>query len=196
MICIERQLVGARSLLALNFLTVLDAFTRDIASISDKPAPLDILVRGKVMEWEPHYMIAYDDGRRDLVMVRTVSWLLGETDEHADYKRDLVDAMTQAARLAGFGFRLVTDEQVYVQPRLANARMLRRHLPSFGTPDGHVAALEALSEMPEETSVHALQERIGKRFDAFVLAIQLDWLGHIRMDRRTLFSRKSSLVKI
>lgn len=196
MVCIERKLIGARSILALNFLTVTDAFTRDVTDITDKPASLNVHVRGKVVEWEPHYMIAHDDGRRDLVMVHTVSWLIGKTEEHAAYKRDLVDAMAVAARRAGFGFRLVTDEQVYVQPRLANARMLRRHLPSFGTSDGHVTALEALSDLPEESRVADLQACLGKSFDAFVLAIQLDWLGHLRLDRRTLFSRASSFVKI
>ncbi len=196
MVCIGRKLIGARSMLAFNFLMITDAFTRDITEMNDKPVSFDINVRGTVRTWEPHYMIAHSDGLREIVMVHTVAWLMGKSDAYAAYKRDLVDAMADAASHAGFGFRLVTDEQVYVQPRLANAKLLRRHLPTFGTPEGHVAALEALNVLPSKSSVADLQARLGRRFDAFVLSLQLDWLGHLRLDRRTAFSRASTFVKV
>lgn len=183
-------------MLAFNFLVVTDAFSRDIIEMTDKPTPFEINVRGKVRTWEPHYMIGHSDGLRELVMVHTVAWLMGKSEDYAAYKRDLVDSMADAASHAGFGFRLVTDEQVYVQPRLNNAKMLRRHLPTFGTSNGHLAALEALDELPSESSVADLQACLGKRLDAFVLSLQLDWLGHLRLDRRTAFSRASTFVKV
>jgi len=182
-------------MLAFNFLVVTDAFTRDIIDMNDKPAPLEINVRGKVRTWEPHYMIAYADGLRELVMVHTVAWLMGRSDDYAAYKRDVVDAMSDAAIRAGFGFRLVTDEQIYVQPRLINAKTLRRHFPTFDSAKDHVTALEALDGLPSASSVADLQARLGKRLDAFVLSLQLDWLGHLRLDRRKPFSRASTFVK-
>ncbi|MBN8979406.1 MAG: hypothetical protein J0I08_23350 [Rhizobiales bacterium] len=182
-------------MLALDFLTVIDAFTRDVTSIADQPAALAVSVRGQLMEQRPDYMIAHKNGRRDLVLVRTVSWLTGRNSEHGAWKRDLVDAMTHAAKRAGCGFRLVTEEQIRIQPRLANAKMLRRHLIPYRSPDGEIAAIESLADLPKESSVAELQARLGERFDAFVLALQLDWLGHLRMDRRTPFGRRSPFVK-
>ncbi|BEV47480.1 hypothetical protein [Afipia carboxidovorans] len=195
MMCLGRKLIGARSLLALDFLTVIDAFTRDITSIVDQPAALTVNVRGVAEEWKPDYAIAHKDGRRDLVMVRTVKWLMKRDPDHGAWMRDLVDAMTQAAKRAGYGFRLVTEEQIRVQPRLANAKMLRRHLVPYRSPDGEIAAIDSLADLPKESSVAELQARLGERFDAFVLALQLDWLGHLRIDRRVPFGRMSSFVK-
>lgn len=195
MMRIGRKLIGARSLLALDFLTVTDAFTRDITAIVDQPAPLSILVRGKTKEWKPHYMIARENGRRDLVMVRTVSWLIGRDPAHGAWMRDLVDAMKDTASIEGYGFRLVTEEQIRVQPRLTNAKILRRHIVPYRPDHDEIAGIEALDELPAQSSVADLQSRLGERTDAFVVALNLDWLGHLRIDRRNPFSRASSFVK-
>jgi hypothetical protein len=195
MMRIKRKLVGARSLLALEFLTVTDAFTRDITDIVADPTPLVVNVRGEMKQGKPHYMIAHENGRRDLVMVHTVSWLTGTTAEKGAYRRDFLDGMAEAARRKGYGFRLVTEEQIYVQPRLANAKLLRRHLVPYRSNNDEIAAIEALGGLPEESSVAALQETLGKRIDAFVVALRLDWLGHLKLDRRTHFSRASTFVK-
>lgn len=192
---LNQKLIGARSLLALDFLTVTDAFTRDITSIVDQPAALIVNVRGEAKEWEPDYAIAHKDGRRDLVMVRTVEWLMKCDANHSAWMRDFVDAMTHAAKRAGYGFRLVTEEQIRIQPRFSNAKLLRRHLVPYRFPDGEIAAIDALTDLPKESSVAELQARLGNRFDAFVLALRLDWLGHLDMDRRTPFRRTSSFVK-
>ncbi|CAM5391559.1 hypothetical protein AFEL58S_01886 [Afipia felis] len=195
MMCIERKLVGARSLLALEFLTVIDAFTRDITDIVDQPAPLAVNVRGETKLGKPDYMIAHEDGRRDLVLVRSVEWLTGDDPGYGAWMRDFIDALTVAARRIGFGFRLVTEEQIYVQPRLANAKLLRRHLTPYRSINEEFVGIEALADLPKETSVAALQRRLGDGIDAFIVALRLDWLGHVRLDRRTAFGRASSFVK-
>lgn len=195
MMRLEQKLIGARSLLALDFLTVIDAFTKDIASIVDQPAALTVNVRGEAKEWEPDYAIAHKDGRRDLVMVRTVGWLMKRDPDYAAWMRDFVDAMTRAAKRAGYGFRLVTEEQIRIQPRFSNAKLLRRHVVSYRSSDGEIAAIDALADLPGKSSVAELQAQLGDRFDAFVLALRLDWLGHLDMDRRTPFRRTSSFMK-
>lgn len=140
--------------------------------------------------------MTHDDGTREYVMVRTVSWLLGRNAKRAAARRDFLDAMSVAARRAGRKFRLVTEEQIRVQPRLNNAKMFQRHLVPYRNNAGERAAIEALAGLPENSSVATLQDRLGGRFDAFVVAIQLDWLGHLRLDRSTEFSRSSSFSKI
>ncbi|WP_046869229.1 hypothetical protein [Microvirga massiliensis] len=195
MACLGRKLIGARSLLALDFLTVTDAFSRDVADMTDQPEPLEIGHRGETRAWFPDYMIARESGRRELVIVRTVGWLTGRDASYGAWMRDLVDAMEEAAHRAGFGFRLVTEEQIRVQPRLANAKMLLRHLDPYRPRRDDVAAIDALAGIPDESSVSELQERLGRRLDAFPLALRLDWLGHLRMDRRTWFRRKSGFTK-
>ncbi|WP_047307795.1 hypothetical protein [Rhodopseudomonas palustris] len=196
MMCIGRKLIGARSLLALEFLTVTDAFTRDITEIVDQPPPLAVHVRGEVKEWHPDYMIAQNNGRRDLVIVRTAEWLTTrQGPDRAMWKRDYVDGMKIAARDSGYGFRFVTEEQVYVQPRLMNAKLLRRHLVPYRSDNDEAIAISRLGELPAGSSVPELQKLLGSGLDAFVIALRLDWLGHLRLDRRTPFSRNSPFLK-
>ncbi|MGP9811382.1 hypothetical protein ACTZWT_07710 [Rhodopseudomonas sp. NSM] len=194
----EDKLVGARSLLALDFLTVIDAFTRNVTDVIDELAPLSVDVRGEAKMQRIDYAIFHKDGQRDLVLVWTVSWLMQRTRELGVTPREFIDAMTSAARRIGFGFRLETEDDIRVQPRLSNARMLRRHLVGYAENDQKLQkllAIDALAQLPKESSVAALQEQVGSRFDAFALALQLDWLGHIKMDGRTAFSRRSTFVK-
>lgn len=195
MMGIGRKLIGGRSLLAIEFLTVTDAFTRDITDIVVDPEPLAVNVRGEMKEWKPDYMFAHKDGRRDLVTVRTVKWLTRMNAMDAARQRDLVDGMASAAARKGHGFRLVTEEQIYVKPRLDNAKLLRRHLAPFRSDHDETKAIEALGRLPKETSVSALQNVLGKTIDAFVAALRLDWLGHLELDRDTKFSRGSTFVK-
>ncbi|WP_322517158.1 hypothetical protein SR870_06265 [Rhodopseudomonas palustris] len=195
MMCLEDKLVGARSLLALDFLTVIDAFTRNVTDVIDELAPLSVDVRGEAKVQRIDYAIFHKDGQRDLVLVWTVSWLMQRTRELGVTPREFIDAMTSAARRIGFGFRLETEDDIRVQPRLSNAIMLRRHLVGYGEKDRKLFAIDALAQLPKESSVAALQEQVGSRFDAFALALQLDWLGHIKMDGRTAFSRRSTFVK-
>lgn len=196
MMRLGRRLVGARSLLALDFLTVTDAFTRDLIDLHDQPEPLDVSVRGETSEWRADYVMSHTDGRRDLVMVRTVRWLEGPDGRRRAWMCDLVDAMALAARRAGYGFRLVTEDQVRVQPRLDNAKMIRRHIDPPRPRAEDVAAIDALADLPDEATVRDLQDRLGPGLDAFPLALRLDWLGHIRMDRGTWFGRTSPFSRI
>lgn len=195
MMCLENKLVGARSLLALDFLTVIDAFTRNVTDVIDGPPPLSFDVRGEATVQRIDYAIFHQDGQRDLVLVRTLSWLSYRVRKLSVTPRDFIDAMSSAARRIGFGFRFVAENDIRIQPRLSNARMLRRHLVGYAENVQKLLAIEALAQLPEELSIAALQEQVGSRLDAFALALQLDWLGHIRVDRRTAFSRHSTFVK-
>ncbi|MGM4892019.1 hypothetical protein [Tardiphaga sp. 839_C3_N1_4] len=182
-------------MLALNFLTVVDAFSHDITDIVADPEPLAVNVRGDVKLGQTQYMLDHKDGYRELAIVRTVGWLHGKTPEQGAYRRDYVDAVKSAAHLAGYGFRLATEEQVYVEPRFWNARMMRRHLAPYRTDHDEWVGIEALQELPKKSSVPALQELLGARIDAFVVALRLDWLGRVVLDRKSRFSRTSNFVK-
>ncbi len=195
MMRIGRKLVGAHSMLALNFLTVVDAFTRDLTDIIADPETLSVNVRGEIKPAPIHYMLDYKDGYRELAIVRTVKWLHGKCPELGAYERDYVDAVKLAAHRAGYGFHLATEEQIYVEPRFYNARMMRRHLVPYRTDHDEWVGIEALQELPKEASIPALQQLLGPRIDAFVVALRLDWLGRLVLDRTTRFSRASTFMK-
>lgn len=192
---LAQKLVGARSLLALDYLTLVDAFTHDLTGMDDAPPELPLVVRGKTKKWSADYEMSKSDGTRTFVMVRTVEWMQGKNEERGEFRRDLLDAMKLASERAGRQFMLVTENEIRVQWRLYNARLVQRHVVPYRALNDELVAFEALQELPEESSIAALQERIGNRFDALVLAVRLHWWGRLKLDERVKFTRDSTFVR-
>lgn len=192
---LAQKLVGARSLLALDYLTLVDAFTHDLIGMDDAPPELSLVVRGKTKKWSADYEMTMSDGTRIFVTVRTVKWMKGKTEKRAAFRRDFLDAMKLASERAGRKFMLITEDKIRVQWRLYNARLVQRHVVPYRELNDEYLAFEVLQELPERSSIAALQERIGSRYDAFVLAVRLHWWGRLKLDERVKFTRQSTFVR-
>lgn len=191
MLRLGRKIVGARSILALNWLVVTDAFTRDLEGLSDKAPELVIEVGGKPKKWQADYAASDVGGRRELVMVRTVEWVEGVDKRSGVARSDFLAAMEAAAAADGWRFALFTEDEVYVHPRFGNAKLLLRHGGDPHPEADDLRAFEAAMSLPNGSSVRDLQEKLGTRQDAFVSALRLDLEGLIGLDRGEPFTRMS-----
>lgn len=192
---LSRKLVAARSLLALDYLTVTDAVWRDLENVEEMPFVIDVCYGGRPREWIPDYLVVRKGRIGDLVMVRTLGWLHPTSSRRRDHVLERLATYREAARVNGFGFRLYTEEQVRVQPRLYNAKLLARHVSPFMPRAEIVAAIDALGDLPTESSVPALGERLGRPDSALRLALNLHWLGHVRMDPKVYHGRDTGFTK-
>jgi hypothetical protein len=196
MLRLGRKVVGARSILALNWLVVTDVFTRDIEGLSDKAPELVIDVGGKTIKWQADYAATYVGGRRELVMVRSVDWVEGVDKRSGLTRSEFLAAMETAAAAAGWRFALFTEDQVYVAPRFGNALLASRH-GGDPHPKAHdLRAFEAANRLPAGSTVSDLQEAVGNRQDALVSAVRLDLKGMIELDRSEPFTRMSTFAVV
>lgn len=192
--CGDQQVVEC--LLEGDFVTIVDAYERDLVEIQEQPAPLKVWADGKWRTWTPDFLIGLRGKRTELVEVKTLEALYPEDDEKAASVAAWIDGVEEAAAAAGFDFSLQTEDEIRIQPLLWNARLLGRYADDLYPERLVQRGREVLLGLSPETSVAALQERIGGEVDAFPLAIRLDWLGHVEIDRTERFARSSRMIQL
>ncbi len=188
----DGRLVQCESLLELDALMMLDAFDRTIVNVESQPVSLEYRHNGRPRKWTPDFMIERTGVKPELVEVKTLKRLypanlLARADAAERFK-----ALKDAAERKGFNFRLLTESEIRVQPALYNARLLCRHSSLRHNSALILRGRDALRSMPDP-SVIGFQTALGPDVDGFSLAITMDWLGHALMDRRSRFSRSSTL---
>jgi len=190
------QLVDCESLLEGDFVTIVDAFDRDLVEILEQPPALKVWFAGRHRKWTPDFLVQLSRARPELVEVKTLEALYPENEVDAAKTGAWWEAVAETAARQGFDFSLQTEDEIRIQPLLWNAKLLGRYADDL-YPEGLVRrGRAALLSLPQETSVAALQELIGGDVDAFALAIRLDWLGHVEIDRTARFARSSSMRKL
>lgn len=190
------QVVDCESLLEGDFVTIVEAYDRDLVEIQEQPLTLRVFFDGRFRKWTPDFLLRLKGKRPELVEVKTLEALYPEDEGDAARAEGWWSAVDETARRKGFDFSLQTEDEIRIQPLLWNARLLGRYADDL-FPDRLVrAGREALLALPEETTVTDLQAVLGGGIDAFPLAIRLDWLGHVEIDRTERFSGSSRISKL
>ncbi len=192
----DGQVVECESLLEGDFVTIVDAYDRGLVEIQEQPFPLKIWVNGKWKTWTPDFLLRLAGAKPELVEVKTLEALYPEDEAEAVAASAWVQAVEAAASDAGFDFSLQTEDEIRIQPLLWNAKLLGRYADDLYPARLVQRSREILLRLPRETSVAALQDEMGGEIDAFSLAIRLDWLGHVEIDRTERFSRSARMIRL
>jgi hypothetical protein len=90
---------------------------------------------------------------------------------------------------------LITEDELRVEPRLSNAALLLRYAgPIF--PASCICEARVALATKSIASVSDLQAALPAERDAFAIALHLSWLGEIKFDPTTQFSRESRFVRV
>jgi hypothetical protein len=159
---------------------------------------VSIWVDGRKRTWTPDFLVIRRAGFNELVEVKYLSWLYHRVLEKRVLARARLQAMAGAARERNCELRVLTEDEIRIQPRLANARLIHRHCSRQVNKAQLVAALTALARLPYHADVSALQRALGEDDGkhALALAIRLERMGHIRIDRKNPYTPRSCFSKI
>ncbi|WP_354136640.1 hypothetical protein [Bradyrhizobium sp. LB11.1] len=189
-------MVDGESLLELDALVIIDndGGFRDVIA---QPFQLTLDVAGRIRRWTPDFLIV-KDGRDLLVEVKCLSWLYHRDPAKAALARSRVNAIESACARRDCDFMLLTEDEIRVEPRLYNASICHRHnAPHLVPRELIVVGLSALAAAPDELTIEQFAQLIPPvhPIHALGLAVRLERLGHLRIDRRTRYSLSSTMVK-
>ena len=197
--------VAHESMLSCDFLVLTAAYERDVADIASEPMRLEVPNNGSAFLWIPDYRIDRLDERRELVEVKPVELVHPDrarhqklTDAELEWAIEEADARFDAIRRAaereGYVFRLLTEDEIRVEPRLGNAAYMLRYDDDFFPEAWLLRGREALVSL-DARCVADLQSAIPD-LDALVVSLRLAWLGEIEIDPALPYSRTSTFVRV
>ena len=157
-----------------------------------QPEPLDIFWEERWTTWTPDFLIERTAGPRELVEVKPLDQARPTDPIKAARAAARFEACRVAARKAGYLFRLATEQEIRVQPLLFNSKLILRHTGPFFDRGLILKAMLALPTLPSTPIVKDLGSAIGNPGAALEIAIRLDRLGHIRINRSEKFSKLST----
>lgn len=191
------KLVSGDSLLEMDALFVLD-YDGGFEDVIAQPFKIEIDVRGRVRSWTPDFLIIRKDRQDELVEVKILSWLYHKDASKAALARARLEALRSACSHRGFSFMLLTEDEIRVEPRLYNAHIAHRHNGGHIPPSFIVAGLSALAAAPATLTIRDFAHLIAPLHPVHSLgiAVRLERLGHIRIDRRTRYSLASTITKV
>jgi hypothetical protein len=191
------KLVSGDSLLEIDALLLID-YDGNFEDVVAQPFTIEIKVGERVRRWTPDFHIVRTDRQDDLVEVKILSWLYHTDPAKAALARKRLDAMTAACAQRGYSFMLLTEDEIRVEPRLYNAHMAHRHNGQLTPPSAIVLGLSALAAAPDTLTIRDFAELIAPLhpIHALGLAVRLERLGHVRIDRRSRYSFASIITKV
>jgi hypothetical protein len=198
--------VGYDSLLEHDFLLETAAFEPDVTEIFSQPFWVNILEDDQRRIWLPDYLIRRSSGARELVEVKPIEEVRpdlarGASDdvpgvlEATARARERFRALRAAATEDGFQFRLITEQEIRIEPRLGNAALLLRYAGNAFFPADWILETRIALAGGSITCVAELQAAIPE-WDAFGIALHLAWAGELELDPTERFSRDSKFVRV
>lgn len=199
--------VGFESMLARDFLVTTSALEHDIVEINSEPFWLEGRVGHSDHRWLPDYRIVRSCGPMELIEVKPVYDVHPDLNPHyRDLPADVLGgkvriaderfaAMEQLAKDAGYVFRLLTEEEIRVEPRLGNCALMLRYAEHFFPPQLVLAGKIALATN-DIWSVGDLQDALPDGFDALPIALRLAWLGDLEFDPTVRITRRSAFARV
>jgi hypothetical protein len=133
----------------------------------------------------------------EVVEVKMLTWLYHKDPEKAALAKRRLDAIEAACTKLGFSFTLLTEDEIRVEPRLYNAKMVQRHCGPLVPQSSIVLALSALAAAPDTIMIREFGNMIAPLHPIHVLGltVKLERLGHVRIDRREKYTFSSTMTK-
>jgi hypothetical protein len=190
------KLVSGESLLEIDALTVRD-FDGGFHDVIAQPFKTSLLVGSKERRWTPDFLFLNSCWAHEVVEVKMLSWLYHKDPAKAALAKKRLEAMEAACAKLGFTFSLLTEDEIRVEPRLYNAKMAHRHCGPFVPESSIVLGLSALAAAPQTITIREFSNMIAPLhpIHGLGLAIKLERLGHVRIDRREKYSFSSTMTK-
>jgi hypothetical protein len=191
------KLASGESFLEIDALIVRD-FDGGFHDVIAQPFKTSLLVGSKKRRWTPDFLFLNSGRADEVVEVKMLSWLYHKDPAKAALAKTRLDAMEAACTKLGFAFTLLTEDEIRVEPRLYNAKMVQRHCGPFVPESSIVLGLSALAAAPETITIREFGNMIAPLhpIHGLGLAIKLERLGHVRIDRREKYSFSSTMTKI
>lgn len=192
------KVVSGESLLELDFLLLVDDVMHDLRDVVSQPFELRIGPADASTGWMPDFLLDLVHGGGELVEVKTEEALHPEDPAKRAAAMFRVDAMRKAAAEAGYRFRLATEREIRIQPRLDNARLVHRAMSPFFSDRDMIAADLAFAGLEGELSVSALSRRLPTHLRPFALplALRLERTGRLAFDRRLAIGPDSRFRRV
>lgn len=185
------KVVSGEGYLELDFALATDAQDDDIVAMVAQPLTLEIKLNGRRCKWTPDFLIERRAGPRELVEVKPLAKIRAKDPDKNAEARERLEACRVAAEEAGYLFRLATEQEIRIDPMLYNARLIHRHNGPFADNALLLKAILALGTLGPSPTVADLGAVVGQRSAAIELAIRLDRLGHLRLDRTRRIGRST-----
>jgi hypothetical protein len=190
------KLVSGESFLEIDALTVRD-FDGGFHDVIAQPFKISLIVGSKTRRWTPDFLFLNNGRADEVVEVKMLSWLYHKEPEKAALAKRRLNAMEAACADLGFSFTLLTEDEIRVEPRLYNAKMVQRHCGPLVPQSSMVLALSALAAAPDTITIREFSNMISPLhpIHGLGLAVKLERLGHVRIDRREKYSFSSTMTK-
>jgi hypothetical protein len=190
------KLVSGESFLEIDALTVRD-FDGGFHDVIAQPFKTSLFVGSKKRRWTPDFLFLNSGRAHEVVEVKMLSWLYHKDPAKATLAKKRLDAMEGACATLGFTFTLLTEDEIRVEPRLYNAKMAQRHCGPLVPESSIVLGLSALAAAPDTITIREFGDMIGPLhpIHGLGLAIKLERLSHVRIDRREKYSFSSTMTK-
>jgi hypothetical protein len=191
------KLVSGDSLLEIDALHVVDAYDDNFTDVIAQPFTTTIVVLSRERRWTPDFLLRRRRSRDEVIEVKALSWLYHKDPEKASLARKRIAAMRSACSLQGYAFGLWTEDEIRVEPRLYNAKLVHRHCGPFVPNEDILLALSALARAPDSFTIRDFADLIAPihPIHGLGLAIKLQRLGHVRINRREKYSFASIITK-
>lgn len=202
---LDVKTVAFESLLARDFLVQTAAFEPDLTAIVSEPCRVEVQHNGAAFNWIPDYRIERDNGRVELIEVKPIEVVdpsRSTTFEGSDAELEAAcneaetrfRSMRDAVERMGCIFRLVTEDEIRVEPRLGNASLVLRHAHPLFPLAWVLAGMEVLATKAI-VDIPAFQTALPS-LDAFVIALRLQWSGDLIIDPTRPFTRESRFERV
>ncbi len=194
--CLERATKAFESLIEKDFWIVLDFMMRDVVDAKAQPGAIEIVVGSKTERWYPDMWIRRH-GRRDLLVECKPAAIVHPAScshpAEALYMERRIAAMEEAANGMGMDFALFTELEIRTEPRLHNAKTMRRALSAQLPTDLLREAAALLPSLPSIMTVRQFSHEIGRYAGAaMAIACCLDRSGAIELDAGSYFLPETS----
>ena len=187
---------SVESMIEMDWLIVTDTFLRALCGIDAQPCIVGYFFDGKHRKWIPDFRTTVRNAaRRTLVEVKTLEHLYPEDPELKVLRRAKWAAIERAAINEGYGFALYTENEIRVQPRLANAMLSSAVVNRFFPKNRLQAGIDGVLKLPNGSSILDLERLIGGRGDGVDVAIYLAWQGLIRLAPQREWGWETTFVR-
>ena len=191
-----RRQIEANGMLELDF-CILTEVDPTVTRFWKPTLEVEFYYEGKMRKQRLHFFVEHADGHRLMYVVRTVGSFHLDDAAAKKWWTDYFAMVTEGVHRHDCDFRLMTELEIRIEPRLHNARIILRGCSPLMPKHTVLAARAALQTMPPEFTIEEFRDHFhDPTVDAFNALMRLIWLGDVRPDMSRRFSNNTLIQRI